>query len=277
MKLSGALGRLGLLALLALALPVPATAGADAIKVATTTSTENSGLLGEILPDFEEVSGLEVHVIAVGTGKALRMARDGDVDGVLVHAPPAEKAFVAEGYGTNRRRVMHNDFVIVGPGGDPAGIRGMKDVEVALDRIASSASLFISRGDNSGTHKKERSLWRAADIRPGGPWYREAGQGMGKVLQMAGEMGAYTLTDRGTWIAYRSDLPLEILAEGDTKMHNPYGVIAVDPARYPDTRYRPFMRLIAWLTSVPGQEAISSYRVDGKQLFTPDAVPPGEE
>jgi len=250
-----------------------AQAAPDTIKMATTTSTENSGLLGAILPPFEEATGIEVKVIAVGTGKALRMGRDGDVDGVLVHAPPAEKEFVADGYGVNRRRVMHNDFVIIGPGGDPAGIAGMEDGPKALAKIAASGSRFVSRGDDSGTHKKERSLWDEAGVEPEGKWYLEAGQGMGKVLQMAGEMGAYTLTDRGTWLAYRSDLPLEIHAQGDPLLYNPYGVIAVNPAKYPGSHYREFMRLVAWLTSVPGQEAIGDYRVKGNQLFTPDAVP----
>lgn len=261
--------------LLALALLVPAagTAALDTIKMATTTSTENSGLLGEILPAFREASGIRVKVIAVGTGKALRMGRDGDVDGVLVHAPRAEEAFVADGFGVNRRQVMHNDFVIVGPAEDPAGIADLSDASRALNRIAESESRFVSRGDDSGTHKKERALWAKAGTEPGGEWYREAGQGMGRVLQMAGEMGAYTLTDRGTWLAYRADLPLAIQTEGDPLLHNPYGVIAVNPSEYPESDYRAFMRLIAWLTSPQGQQAIGAYRVNGDQLFIPDAVP----
>ena len=214
------------------------------LRMATTTSTDNSGLLGVLLPAFEKETGYKVHVIAVGTGKALRMGKDGDVDLVLVHAPGAEKAFVEKGHGVDRRGVMYNDFVIVGPAGDPAGITGSTDATDALERISGKRALFISRGDDSGTHKKELGLWQSARIKPRGDWYREAGQGMGKVLQMSGELDAYTLTDRGTWLAYRGKTPLKVLFEGDPRLYNPYGVIAVNPARYPDVNYEGATHLI---------------------------------
>jgi len=242
------------------------------LRMATTTSTENSGLLRDILPAFEKATGYTVHVTPVGTGKALRMGQDGDVDVVLVHAPPAEKKFVAAGYGVNRRHVMYNDFVIVGPANDPAKIKGMKDAVKALARIAGEKAIFVSRGDDSGTNKKEKILWKDAGIKPGGKWYREAGQGMGKVLQMTGEMQGYTLTDRGTWLFMKHKLPLEIVVQGDPKLFNPYGVIAVNPGRYPDINYTGAMAFIAWITSPAGQEIIGKYRVNGKQLFIPTAL-----
>ncbi len=247
-------------------------AGDRVIRLATTTSTENSGLLRVLLPPFERHTGYKVHVIAVGTGKALRMGKDGDVDVVLVHARPAEKKFIAAGYGVNRRDVMYNDFVIVGPGNDPAGIRGVKNAAAALALIAQQHATFVSRGDDSGTNKKEIQLWKAAGITPGGRWYRAAGQGMGKVLIMAGELGGYTLTDRGTWLFMKSKLPLEILVEGDTRLFNPYGVIAVNPDRYLDVNYTGAMAFIAWLTSPDGQTIIRDYKIHGQALFTPEAV-----
>jgi tungstate transport system substrate-binding protein len=252
----------------------PAFADDGMLRLATTTSTDNSGLLGILLPPFEKQTGMQVHVIAVGTGKALRLAREGDVDVVLVHARKAEDALVNDGFGVNRRDVMYNDFIIVGPEKDPAGIRGMKDAVAALRNIQASGNLFVSRGDDSGTHKKERQLWEAAKLTPGGDWYREAGQGMGKVLQMAGELDAYTLTDRGTWLAMQAKLPLKELASGDPRLFNPYGVIAVNPDRYRDINYRGAMRLIAWLTSVEGQKIIEDFRIDGQPLFVPTAVHP---
>jgi len=241
------------------------------LRMATTTSTDNSGLLGVLLPVFEKETGYKVHVIAVGTGKALRMGRDGDVDLLLVHAPGAEKAFVDKGYGVDRRGVMYNDFVIVGPVGDPAGVAGSTDATVALERISGKRALFISRGDDSGTHKKELGLWQSARITPQGDWYREAGQGMGKVLQMSGELDAYTLTDRGTWLAYQGKSPLKVLFEGDPRLYNPYGIIAVNPARYPDVNYEGATRLIRWITSPAGQSLIGSFEIAGTPLFTPSA------
>ncbi len=242
------------------------------MRLATATSTENSGLLERLLPTFESETDYRVHVIAVGTGKALRLARDGSVDVVLVHAYEDELRFVADGHGVNRRDVMYNDFVIVGPVSDPAGIRGLRDAVDALRRIGASQSSFLSRGDDSGTHKKERALWQAAGVIPSGAWYREVGQGQGRTLQMAHELQAYALTDRGTWIAHRRIMP--ILVEGDTRLNNRYGVIAVNPARYADVNYMGAMRLIGWLTGVRGQSLIRDYRIAGEPVFFPLAVGP---
>ncbi len=258
--------------LLAALFTTTVTFAAAPLRLATTTSTDNSGLLQVLLPPFEQETGIKVHVIAVGTGKALRMGRDGDVDLVLVHARKAEQEFVAEGYGVNRRAVMYNDFVVVGPREDPAGILGGDDVARALARIAQQQAPFVSRGDDSGTHRKERSLWRSAGLVPAGGWYQETGQGMGRVLQISDELDAYTITDRGTWLAYQGRLQGMILVQGDPRLHNPYGVIAVDPQRYPDIRYRAAMRLIAWLTSPRGQAIIAGFRVNGEVLFHPQAV-----
>ena len=257
--------------LLPLLIATPAAAE-QIVRLATTTSTENSGLLAHLLPPFERESGYRIHVIAVGTGKALRMGRDGDVDVVLVHAPAAERKFVEAGYGVERFPVMHNDFLIIGPAGDPARTSGLKDASLALRRIAGHGAPFVSRGDDSGTHKKELSLWRAAEIEPGGGWYREAGQGMGKVLQIAAEMEAYTLTDRGTWLAYRRRLPLRPLVEGDPRLFNPYGIIAVNPSLHPGVNHLGAVALIRWITSPQGQRLIADYRLQGETLFHPDAT-----
>jgi tungstate transport system substrate-binding protein len=243
-----------------------------ALRMATTTSTENSGLLKAILPVFESRSGMQVQVLAVGTGQALRLGCNGDVDVVLVHAPAAEQTFVDDGCGVNRRPVMYNDFVIVGPPRDPAHIAHSKDAADALARIAKSRAIFVSRGDDSGTNKKELALWETAGVKPEGDWYREAGQGMGKVLQMSGELEGYTLTDRGTWLAYRAKSPLKILLEKDPALYNPYAVIAVNPDRYPDSNYTGAMAFIGWITSPEGQQRIADFRIDGQELFTPTAV-----
>ena len=248
-------------------------AGTSFIRLATTTSTDNSGLLDILLPAFEKDAEYKVKVISVGTGKALRLAREGDVDVVLVHARSAEHKLVADGYGVNRRDVMYNDFVLVGPDSDPANIRGTTDASNALSRIVASKSLFISRGDTSGTHKKELQLWEQAGIKPQGQWYREAGQGMGKVLQIAGELDAYTLTDRGTWLAYQNKVPLVIVTEGDKHLFNPYGIIAANPARYPDANYSGAMALINWITSSAAQNMIGAFTIDGQRLFVPMNVP----
>lgn len=242
------------------------------IKLATTTSTENSGLLSYLLPEFEKDSAYKVHTIAVGTGKALRMGRDGDVDVLLVHALNAEKKFVAEGYGTERFSVMMNDFIIVGPKNDPAKLSEAKSIETVFKQIASTKSKFISRGDDSGTNKKELGIWKAANINPKkSAWYIEAGQGMGKVLQMAGEMDAYTLTDRGTWLAYAGKSPLTIIFEGDQQLFNPYGIIAVNPKKYPDINNKGAKALIKWITSSKGQMLIGDFKIAGKVLFKPTA------
>lgn len=264
-----------LLALLCLSLSVSlAPAGAaqaeEALRLATTTSTANSGLLDEILPDFEADSGLQVHVIAVGTGKALRMGQDGDVDVVLVHAPDAESEFVESGFGVDRRPVMHNDFVLVGPADDPAGIAGTEDAAAALARIREANQVFVSRGDDSGTHKKELSLWREAGVAPDYPAYRAAGQGMGKVLQMANELQAYSLTDRGTWLAYRGDLDLKVLTEGDSALFNPYSVISVNPERHAQANTDGAKAFSDWLTSLETCRLIQGFQVQGERLFTPE-------
>ena len=260
--------------LILLLLLLPALqAQADNLRLATTTSTANSGLLEAILPDFEKHSGYTVHVIAVGTGKAIRMGEDGDVDVILVHARSAEDKFVQAGYGIDRKDVMYNDFVLVGPPSDPAGVRGMKDAAAALAKIAAQKAIFISRGDQSGTHKKELSLWADAGVSPAGKWYREAGQGMGKVLQISDELDAYTLVDRGTWLAYEDKLKLQIEVEGDKRLFNPYGVIAINPAKYKDIDYKGATAFIDWLTSASTQSMIGGFRIHGKQLFIPSAHP----
>jgi tungstate transport system substrate-binding protein len=252
----------------------PLTAQSDEkllLRLATTTSTENSGLLEYLLPEFERDTGIKVHTIAVGTGKALRMGRDGDVDIVLVHAPAAEQAFVSAGYGLERHDVMYNDFILVGPENDPARIKQSKSASDALAKIANSQSIFISRGDDSGTNKKELKLWNDSGIKAKGNWYREAGQGMGKVLQMASELSSYTLTDRGTWLAYQDKSSLQLVYQGDPALFNPYGIIAVNPARYPDINHAGADALIHWITSPTGQRLIGSYKISSTQAFTPSA------
>lgn len=261
------------LALIAVFLSPAASASERVLRLATTTSTENSGLLGELLPAFEGKSGYKVHVIAVGTGKALRMGQDGDVDVVMVHAPAAEQKFVDAGFGVNRRELMYNDFLIIGPKNDPAGLRGVPDATHALARLAEHKAVFVSRGDESGTHVKERELWSAAGVRPDGRWYRAAGQGMEQVLLMAEELEGYALADRGTWLAIKDKLPsLAPIVEGDPRLFNPYGVIAVNPERYPDVNYEGAMALIAWLISVEGQSRIARFEIKGEPLFVPVAV-----
>lgn len=242
------------------------------IRLATTTSTDNSGLLDKLLPVFEKKSGYKVHVIAVGTGKALRLGKDGDVDVVLVHARKAEQQFVDAGYGEKRHAVMYNDFVLVGPQHDPAKVSGVSSIADGFRQISQAGSIFISRGDNSGTHKKELSIWGKSGITPEGSWYREVGQGMGKVLQMANELDAYTLTDRGTWLAYQSKVSLKIIYQGDKLLYNPYGIIAVNPKRFTDINYQGATALINWITSATdGQPLIADFRIKGQQLFTPMA------
>ncbi|MEZ5449032.1 MAG: substrate-binding domain-containing protein [Thiolinea sp.] len=241
------------------------------MKMATTTSTDNSGLLNELLPEFEKDTGYSVQVIAVGTGKALKMGEDGDVDVVLVHAPAAEEKFVESGFGTKRHPVMYNDFIILGPDSDPAGLKDAESAADGLKKVAETESIFVSRGDDSGTHKKEKALWEAAGIKPEGEWYREAGQGMGKVIQMAGELEAYTLADRGTWLASMDKSPLKVVLEGDEVLFNPYGIIAVSPERYPDINNAGAEALIQWITSAKGQQLIGEFKVADQQLFVPSA------
>jgi len=253
-----------------LAAAAPAAAQ-QVIKLSTTTSTENSGLLQYLLPKFEARTNSKVNVISVGTGKALELAKNGDVDVTLVHARAAEDKFVAEGHGVNRRDVMYNDFILVGPTGDPAGIRGGKDVLAAFRKIAAGQAKFVSRGDNSGTDQMERAYWKQAGARPQGAAYISAGLGMGEVLNMAAEMNAYTLTDRATYVAYKARTSLQIAVEGDPKMFNPYGIIAVNPERHKHVNYKGAMQLAEWITSSEGQNLIASFKAGGAQVFYPSA------
>lgn len=257
--------------ILAAVLALPAGAG-ERLRLSTTTSTENSGLLKVLLPPFEKANGVQVDVIAVGTGKALKLGESGDVDVVLVHDPGLEERFVAGGFGVDRRAVMHNDFVVVGPREDPAGLRGAPSAVEAFKRLAAGKAPFISRGDESGTHQKEKALWKQAGLKPAGAWYRETGQGMGEVLQMANEKRGYALADRGTYIAWERKLELAILSEGDAQLFNPYSVIAVNPAKAPHARHALARKFIDYLTGPEGQKVIAGFQLEGKQLFFPDVV-----
>ena len=257
-------------------LAAPAGAGDRFITLQSTTSTQNSGLLDTILPKFTDKTGIEVRVVAVGTGQAIKNAMNGDGDVLLVHAQAAEEKFVADGYGVKRHDLMYNDFVVAGPATDPAKVGGMKDVVAALGKIAAARAVFVSRGDDSGTHKKELRLWKRAGLdvaAASGGWYRETGAGMGATLNIAVGMGAYVMTDRATWIAFRNKGGLEVLVEGDAALFNQYGVTMVDPAklRYPKTGWSRIF--VDWLLGDEGQAAIASYRVDGRQLFFPNARP----
>ncbi len=248
------------------------------VTLASTTSTENSGLLAQILPQFTAESGIAVRVVAVGTGQALRLARNGDADVLLIHHRPSEEAFVAEGFGVARHDVMYNDFVLVGPKDDPAGIAGAQDAASALAKIAGAKSPFVSRGDDSGTHKKELGLWRASGADPAaasGTWYREAGAGMGATLNIAQAMGAYGLSDRATWTAFANRGDLAILLEGDPALFNPYGVILIDQKRHPHIKTEQGQALVDWLLSARGQAAIGAFMLEGEQMFTPSANPSG--
>jgi tungstate transport system substrate-binding protein len=248
------------------------------ITVASTTSTQNSGLFEYLLPKFTAETGIEVRVVAVGTGQAIRLATNGDADVLLVHHPASERSFVADGLGLARHPVMHNDFVLVGPGDDPAGIREAADAAAALRSIGDGEHVFVSRGDDSGTHKKELELWEAAGLDPrpaGGAWYRESGSGMGATLNTASAMGAYTLTDRASGVSFGNKGELRLLVEGDPRMHNPYSVIVVNPERHPHVHSAEAQAFADWLTSATGQRAIAAFRVDGQQLFFPDAAGAG--
>jgi tungstate transport system substrate-binding protein len=260
-------------ALLAAVLSIaPPASAQQVIRLTTTTSTENSGLLKFLLPEFEAQTKNKVHVIAVGSGKALELAKNGDADVTLVHARQSEDKFIADGHGVNRRDVMYNDFLLVGPSGDPAGIKGSKNVFAALQKIVDSKAKFISRGDNSGTDQMEQAYWKQIGAKPSGSAYISAGLGMGEVLNMAAELQAYSLTDRATYGAYRKKTGLAIAVEGDPRMFNPYGIIAVNPAKYKDINYKGAMQLIDWITSDAGQKKIAAFRVDGQQLFFPNAA-----
>jgi tungstate transport system substrate-binding protein len=243
------------------------------IVVASTTSTQDSGLFGYLLPIFKARTGIEVKVIAQGTGQALDTARRGDADVVFVHAKSQEEKFLAEGFGVKRFDVMYNDFVLVGPKSDPAGVKG-KDIETALKAIQAKGAPFVSRGDRSGTHSAELALWKQAGIditASKGPWYREIGQGMGAALNIAGAMNGYVLSDRGTWISFKNHGDLEITVEGDKRLFNQYGVMLVNPEKHPSVKKEPGQAFVDWLISPEGQQAIAGYKIDGQQLFFPDA------
>ena len=286
---------------LSLGLAANATAQDKVLKMSTTTSTQASGLLDVLLPAFKKDTGISVKVIAKGTGAAIRDGQDGNVDVIFVHAKNREQAFVEEGYGTKRYAVMHNDFVIIGPNGDPAGIKGMSDAQKALENIADAGAPFISRGDDSGTHTKEQILWKSSDValeeitktivkkgskteltfvqpaQEGDTWYFSIGQGMGKTITFAEEKQAYTMADRGTYLKYKlgrdAGLDLTVLCEGDEDLYNPYGVIPVNPDRYPHVQYDLAKQFAQWLVSERGQSLIANYKLLGKQLFYPDAMP----
>lgn len=266
---------LGIILLLAIVLSLTVFSQArtgNRLILATTTSTDNSGLLDVLIPPFEERFDVRVDVVAVGTGKAIALARNGDADLILVHAREAEDKFLAEGYGVNRRDVMYNDFIILGPGSDPAGVRDTKSAVEAFQAIARAKVPFISRGDDSGTNKKELAIWQKAGINPMGQWYQAVGQGMGASLTIADEKGAYILADRGTYLAYKDKIDLEILLEGDPILFNPYGIIAVNPAKYSHVNYLMAMAFIGWVTSQEGQEIIRNYKKFGEVLFHPSAI-----
>jgi tungstate transport system substrate-binding protein len=243
------------------------------IRLSTTTSTENSGLLAYLLPAFEAKTNSKVHVISVGTGKALELSKNGDVDVTLVHARAAEDKFVAEGWGIDRRDVMYNDFIVVGPSSDPSGIKGGKDVLAAFRKLAGGPAKFISRGDNSGTDIMEKAYWKQAGTQPAGTQYVSAGLGMGEVLTMAAEIGGYTLTDRATYGVYQAKTGLSLMVEGDQRMFNPYGIIATNPAKHAGVNYKGARQLIDWITSPEGQAKIAQFRPGGQQLFFPSAKP----
>jgi len=280
--MAGAFGRrdvlkLALAAYATLALAVPVSRAADNfIIVQSTTSTQNSGLFEHILPLFTKKTGIEVRVVAVGTGQALKNAQKGDGDVVLVHSQPDEEKFVADGWGVKRYPVMYNDFIIVGPATDPAKIAGMKQAPEALKKIAEAQTPFASRADDSGTHKAELKLWHEAGVDPkasSGSWYLETGSGMGATLNIAVGKQAYALTDRGTWLAFANKGDFKVMVEGDNKLFNQYGVILVNPAKHPNVKAEQGQAFIDWLTGPEGQAAIAKYRIDGQQLFFPNARP----
>jgi len=252
----------------------PAAAEDRFIVVQSTTSTQNSGLYDYLLPIYTKKTGVEVRVVAVGTGQAIKNAQNCDGDVLLVHAKPSEEKFVAEGYGVSRADVMYNDFVVVGPAGDPAGVAGSKNVTEALNKIKAAKAAFASRGDDSGTHKAERRLWEAAGIDPSrdsGGWYRETGSGMGATLNTAVGMGAYAMTDRATWIAFGNKADFKIAVEGDERMFNQYGIILVSPEKCPRVKADLGQQFIDWVLSDEGQQAIADYKQNGQQLFFPNA------
>jgi len=266
----GLIQRLALLMLLV----SPVQAQERFITVASTTSTEQSGLFKHLLPVFEKQAGIQVRVVALGTGQALHMGRRGDADVVFVHAQPLEEKFVAEGHGVRRLAVMYNEFVLVGPRSDPAQVAGTKDIARALQKIHAARAPFVSRGDRSGTHFAELQLWKAAGVdiaKQKGAWYRDTGSGMGPTLNTAAAMNGYALSDRATWLAFKNRGELAIAVQGDKRLFNQYGVILVNPAKHPHVKREAGQRFIDWLVSAEGQQAIAAYRIDGQQLFFPNA------
>ena len=267
-----------LIAAAALVFATAAFAQDKSIVVASTTSTQDSGLFGHILPRFKAKTGIDVRVVAQGTGQALDTGRRGDADVVFVHARAAEEKFVAEGFGVRRFPVMYNDFILVGPKADPAGIKGSKDIVAALKRIRDKGAAFISRGDRSGTHQAELKLWKIAGIdiaTDKRPWYREIGQGMGAALNTASAANAYVLADRGTWLAFKNRGELVIAVQGDKRLFNQYGVMLVNPQKHPEVKQQAGQQFIDWLVSPEGQQAIADYTINGEQLFVPNATDPG--
>ena len=257
-----------------LLLSMAAAAQQPFITVASTTSTEESGLFGHLLPAFTKATGIEVRVVAVGTGQALKIGERGDCDVVFVHDRPAELAFVEQGFGIDRREVMYNDFVLVGPKADPAGVDGGRDIVAAFRKVADAKAPFVARGDDSGTSKAELRLWQEAGIDPkaaGEGWYRDTGSGMGPTLNTAAAMDGYALSDRGTWLSFRNKQDLKIVVEGDRRLFNQYGVMLVNPAKHPEVKQELGRKFIDWLVSPAGQQAIADYKIGGKQLFFPNA------
>lgn len=249
------------------------SAHAQSIVVSSTTSTEQSGLFAHLLPAFKKASGLDVKVVALGTGQALDMARRGDADVVFVHDQVAEEKFVADGYGLKRQSVMYNDFVLIGPKTDPAGVKG-KDIVAALAKVSAASAAFVSRGDKSGTHAAELRFWKMANVADKkGSGYKECGCGMGPALNIAASSGAYVLADRATWLNFKNRADLAILVEGDPRLFNPYGVMVVNPAKHPHVKRADAQKFVDWVTSPAGQGVIASYKIDGEQLFFPSANP----
>jgi tungstate transport system substrate-binding protein len=262
-----------------LAFATSALAQEKSIVVASTTSTQDSGLFDHLLPLFKAKTGIDVKVISQGTGQALDTGRRGDADVVFVHARPQEEKFVAEGFGVKRFAVMYNDFILIGPNSDPAGVKGSKDIVAALTAIKNKAAPFVSRGDKSGTHAAELALWKAAGIdiagADKGPWYREIGQGMGAALNTASAMNGYVLADRGTWLSFKNRGELDIVVQGDKRLFNQYGVMLVNPDKHAHVKKEPGQAFIDWLISSEGQKAIAEYKINGQQLFFPNADVPG--
>jgi len=273
------LGLMRLLSLLAALLAVlPALAQEKFIVVASTTSTEQSGLFGFLLPIFQKKTGIQVRVVALGTGQALDLARRGDADVVFVHARSAEEKFLAEGHGVKRFPVMYNDFVLIGPKSDPAGVAGGKDILEALKKVKAAGAPFVSRGDRSGTHIAELELWKMAGIdiaKEKGPWYRDTGQGMGPALNTAAAMNGYILADRGTWISFKNRGDLANAVQGDKRLFNQYGVMLVNPAKHPNVKKDLGQAFVDWVIAPEGQKAIAEYKIGGEQLFFPNAGTPG--